>query len=68
MTAFSFYLLYNLISFLEVKNTKFPTTAEGKVVHQHIEPDSVSGIQNTVNDPTCRQLQDQMGWKMNLSY
>lgn len=67
MAAFSLYLLYNFISFPEVKNTKLPTTAEGKVVHQQVEPDSVSGIQNTVNGQTCRQLHDQMRWKMNLS-
>lgn len=68
MPAFSLYLIYNVILFLEVKNTNFPTTAEGKVVHQQVEPDSVSAIQSTVNGQTCRQLQDQMRWKMNLSY
>lgn len=60
-----FTLLYNFISFLEVKNTELPATAEGKVVHQQVQPDS--GIQNTVNGPTCRQLQDQMSRKTNLS-
>lgn len=67
MTAFLLYLLYNFISFLEVKITKLPTTAEGKVVHQRVEPDSVSSIQNTPNGQTGRQLQDQMRWKMNFS-
>lgn len=55
MTAFSLYLLYNFISFLEGKNTKLPITAEGKVVHQQVEPVSVSGIQSTVYGQTCRQ-------------
>lgn len=55
MTAFSRYLLYNFISFLEGKNTKLPTIAEGKVVHQQVEPVSVSGIQSTVYDLTAEQ-------------